>query len=365
MRVTYKLEGTIFAIQPLATCSRDLMDAEGGKNKPIPVPVMRRNDGIYPYFPGTGLRGKIRRAARDVIRSVASSRLGTDKPFGLDQHYLFTLGGIKGSDEQDRSTVAMDAEWRERNPLLSVFGAGDAGTLGFMAGHLSVGNAIAGTPCSPIVFSGARTDDLYRDKTQINFLSENDVEALIAKSKGNSLRASLARQKTQLEDQLKKSRNDPEKAAGLRAQITELEDRIVDVKQSTGSGDVSVGLTLSGWQAIPPDTSLDHLMLLTLANDVELGLLLKALDNLSKFPIVGAHYANGCGLIAAQWDVTRIDDNGQEVVGKISFGFDGPNVAAMAPFALQGDGLKRALAAFEAWTLSDKPDFSIPTALVE
>ncbi|MBV8467907.1 MAG: hypothetical protein JO218_18345, partial [Burkholderiales bacterium] len=222
MPATYDITGHLFSVQPLATCSKDLRDRAGGPEKPVPVPSMQfGSEAVHLYFPGTGIRGTLRRAARDVLRARESARCGNPKPFSLDQHYLLTLGGIKGVAEANRASVAVEAAWRERNPLLSLFGAGDAGVLGFVEGRLSVGNAICDKPCEPVVFSGARTDDLYRDKAQLAYLSDEDLDSLVARSQGNRSRAALQRQLKDLEGALKRNRGDVEKAEGLRAQIAE------------------------------------------------------------------------------------------------------------------------------------------------
>ena len=70
-------------------------------------------------FPSTGIRGALRRRARDLVRNAAIAATGNETPFTLDEHYFLTLGGIKGEGAQERSTVAMEEEWRRKNPLLS------------------------------------------------------------------------------------------------------------------------------------------------------------------------------------------------------------------------------------------------------
>ncbi len=127
---TFVIEGTVTSEQPLATCSKDLRDIEGVDLKPTPVPSTTIGKGQRLMFPGSGLRATLRRAARDVVRKRVISLTGNAKPFSLDQHYFLTLGGIKGAGKQERGGVAMMAACRAANPLISMFGAGDAGVAG-------------------------------------------------------------------------------------------------------------------------------------------------------------------------------------------------------------------------------------------
>lgn len=68
-RANYIFEGTMVAEQPLATCSAALNESNGGKGKPLPVPSVTTPKGIRLMFPATGIRGKLRRALRDILRA--------------------------------------------------------------------------------------------------------------------------------------------------------------------------------------------------------------------------------------------------------------------------------------------------------
>lgn len=354
---TFDFTGSFTAVQPLATCSKDLNDKEGGSLKPIPVPSLKKADGKHLYFPATGIRGALRRAARDVIRELTIKKTGNPTPFSLDQHYFLTLGGIKGSGDEDRSTVAMESYWRHANPLLSIFGAGDAGVLNFVSGHLCVSNAVTKLPCEPVQFSGARADDIYRDKHQARFLTDTDLDALISRSQGNKSRSTLQSQIKTFEKDLKKLKGDAEKSAAIQAKIDTLKAQIVSVKGETGASDVSVGMPLAGWQAIPEGETLEARFTLFRASDIELGLFLKALNQFALFPVLGAHRANGNGLVSGEFTVSEIGTR-RDAVGTIKF-------TEMSPLEISGDVLERAIHAFDDWFASDKPDFSIPHTEIE
>lgn len=355
---TYILDGTLVADQPLATCSKDLKDAHPappGASTPIPVPSLRTPSGSRLYFPATGIRGALRRACRDLVRNHLVGT-GQEKPFSLDEHYLLTLGGIKGAGASDRAAIGEEARWRSLNPLLSLFGAGDAGYLGFVEGHLHVGNAITEEPCEPTTFSGARTDDLYRDKSQLKFFSESDILALIGRSQGNRNRAALeAELKT-----AKKALNTA-KAKGQEAdveaaskKVEDLETQIKAVKDASGAGDVSVGMPLSGYQAIPQGERMQHVMRLVRSNELELGCLLATLHEFALNPLLGAHKATGCGQVSGEWEVFEVTEKGKQSLGTVE-------LRPYEPVQLSGI-LAEKLELFRAFLDSGETNFGIPRA---
>lgn len=350
------LQGFITSEQPLATCSKDLLDREGEKNKPIPVPSINTALGKRLMYPATGLRGKLRRAARDVVREDVVRLTGNEKPFSLDVHYLLTLGGIKGEGAQDRASVAHEAEWRVKNPLLSMFGAGDAGALSFVQGRLGVGNAICNDVCDPMIFSGARTDDLYRDKSQVSFLSDADVQSLVARAKGGKNQSDVKAQIKGLEADIKKARRagDGEKVAELEGRVEALNAEKSAIKESSGTDDVSIGMPLAGWQAIPPGQVMDQKMFLMRSNEIELGLLLKSLAQVGQAPFVGAHYATGCGMISGEWQVFEVTPTEKRLVGTVK-------MQPFEPIELSSEELRVAVAAYDAFMDSKAWDFSEPT----
>ncbi|WP_395009081.1 hypothetical protein [Undibacterium sp.] len=353
----FVIEGGLFTEQPIATCSKDLMDRKGGNMKPIPVPSATTRLGERLMFPASGLRGTWRRAARDVVRKKVIEKTGNEKPFSLDEHYLLTLGGIKGDEGMDRSSVAALDEWRRKNPLLSLFGAGDAGILGFVSGNLSVGNAVCKDPCEPVIFSGARSDDLYRDKTQINFLTDEDLDSLILRAKGGKVRSTISAEIKALDKEAKKlaRAGSLEEEAKARQKIESLEAELLSNKTSTGTSSNSIGMPLAGWQAIPQGQELEQRLMLRQSNLVELGLLIEALNQFAKFPILGAHYANGCGLVSGQWEFFEVLENTTVSLGTISF-------EPFYPLKINSVVLGEAREAFAEFMQTSEWDFSIPGA---
>jgi hypothetical protein len=358
---TFIFEGKFVSEQPLATCSKDLKDAHSfqfqtGKNAPIPVPFMKTAEGTKLYFPATGIRGGLRRACRDLVRDHIIAATGDEKPFSLDVHYMLTLGGIKGAEKENQLSVLEEEHWRKVNPLLSMFGAGMAGHLGFVSGHLHVGNAITDNPCDPVVFSGARANDLYRDKSQIKYLSDEDIESLVERSKGNSQRSSLNAELQTAKKELNKLKRGKDMAAleAAEEKVSRLDAQIKSVKENTGAGDVSVGMPLPGYQAIPQGEVMSHVMRLVRSNHVELGCLLATLGRFALDPLLGAHKATGCGMVSGEWEVFEVEETGKRSMGKV----------VMEPYQpLQlSDELKAKVAVFNEFLASGEWDFSIPEA---
>lgn len=362
MATHYILEGTLKAEQPLATCSASLKDSEGGKGKPTPVPHMPTPEGNRLYFPATGIRGKLRRALRDVLRANEIKRTGNEKPLSLEQHYLLTLGGVKGSGKTDRASVEHEASWRSRNVLLSMFGAGDAGFLSMVHGRLAVGNAICESASVPHIFSGARSDDLYRDRSQVEFLSPDDISALIAQAEGSRDASSIKREIASLEKALKTARAAKEstEVEALSEKISRLKESKDSIQSETGAGAVPVGMPLDGWKAIPAGAVMRHRIMLNNATLVELGALLAALDQFSAMPTLGAHIASGCGLVSARWELFKVVPG----VGKTSVGVLvlEPFAGALSIEAAEDSEIFTARQDFQDYLKSEQFDLSIPRA---
>lgn len=357
----YTIEGHLTATQPLATCSKSLMDQEGGSTKPTPIPSLYVRNGNLTekrlYFPATGIRGSLRRALRDVLRNAIIKKTNNPTPLSLDEHYFLTLGGIKGQGKQERHSVADLEMWRAKNPLLSLFGAGDAGYLGFVAGHLLIGNAICTEPSASTTFAGARTDDIYRDPAQIRFLSQEDIDSLVKRAVGGRNRSAISAQIKAAEKLLDKARKDKDTAieTQIREEIEKLQTEQQQVKETTGTSDVSVGMPLAGFEAIPVGSQLENKMILRHSNAIELGALLHALNKFGEMPILGAHAAQGCGLVSGEWNVYEITPESKNLIGQIT-------LTPFEPLSVMGECLDDAMQNFVDFLESDELNISIPKA---
>ena len=357
MKKSFEIVGHIFSDQPLSTCSKDLMDREGGNNKPVPIPFCDTKNGMRMFFPGTGIRGTIRRACRDAIRIAVTKKTGNPTPFNIDEIYLSTLGGIKGKGEMTRVSVAHLEHWRTVNPQLSIFGAGDAGFLGFVDGKLGVSNAVCVNDCEALIMSGARTDEFYRNTEQVQFLTPEDCQELVSRSQGGSDVAKIKALIDSLQAKRKKvQRGSGDVAAELEqidAQIVELESKKTAVIKDSNTSDNSIGRPLAGYKCIPEGQQLRHRMILGSVTEIELGLLLAGLNVWSRMPLIGAHRATGCGLVSAEWVVNEIGDDGKFEIGQIKIG-------DFNPALITGEKLSEAFNAFNVFAQSDALNFKIP-----
>lgn len=359
MKNTFIIRGTIEAQSPLATANKELIDQGKklyGAYSPIPVPSFDSAKGKSLYFPATGLRGTLRRALRDIMRDNLIKR-GSEGLL-LDEHYFLTLGGIKGSGPENRSTVAQEEHWRIRNVLLSLFGAGDAGALNFVTGKLAIDNAICEPNLSPMTIAGTRTDDLYRDRTGLNFLVSSELKELVTRAEGNTAASAIRKQINSAEIKLRTAKRNDTETQPIQDELNELNEKLEKTLKASNASSVSVGMPLAGFQAIPPFSVMDHKIKLFNATAVELGGMLAALGKLSLNPTVGGHIALGCGEIKANYDVLKVTADGLVKLASIEIGGFEPMTVAE-----QTEEFDQAIKAFADYLDSEDFDISIPHAL--
>lgn len=357
---TYILRGTLTAIEPLATASKELVD-EGkkiyGANSPVPVPSFHTQEGTHLYFPATGLRGTLRRALRDVVRQNLIKR-GSEGLL-IDEHYLLTLGGIKGAGAEDRSSVKQEEEWRTRNVLLSLFGAGDAGFLSFVQGKTSIANAICSASIKPMAITGARTNDLFANREGLDFLADSEIDNLVARAAGNAKASAIRKEiglKTAALQKAKRAGDDDTDA--LTQDIEKLNASLDKTLKDSKASSVSVGMPLAGFQAIPPYSIMDHTIKIFNATAEELGGMIAALNQFSLNPTIGAHRAVGCGEVKAQYTMFEVTATGSHPIASIAVGGYMPMEVSN-----QTDSFDSAVNAFNAYLESDDFDLSVPYAL--
>ncbi len=100
-----------------------------------------------------------------------------------------------------------------------------------------------------------------------------------------------------------KKAGDKDTVAQLDSQLAALAT-VLDQAVGIAGTDLSVQMPLPGYEVIPPGLPLSHRLVASQINDVELGLLVLALDKFAKSPFLGAHHAQGCGIVEASWAVS-------------------------------------------------------------
>lgn len=353
---TLLFEGTItpHETSPLATApmkpdfvpdARDRYPGGGKNTARLPRMRLRGEQGeVYgTYFPASGIRGGLRRCAVTALRN----KLGHG--WSLDTHRVLTLGGVKGKDAQGDDDLDRRASLRESHALLSLFGAAEtfrSQRVSWIAGRLAVGNAIPESPLQPELMTGVRTDDVSRAPEEAaEFLDEETVAKLSEitrnERQASRLRATI-KDLEQKADRAERNKEGEEEKK-LRAEIKPLKEQL---KELGGENVVSVQMPLDGYEVIPPETPLRHQMSVHRASDAEAGLLLAALQEFSLFPILGAHYAHGCGVVRAEWTVRRRVGDAYQQIGKL----------ILSPFSgleIEGDELIALAHSWaEAWNAS-------------
>ena len=320
--LSLRLEGEITAVSQLATSPPNTPTGTPAptplSDPPTPLPRMSITvDGgsaeLVPYFPGSGIRGRLRRMAEEVVRYGLAGEDGPS-PFGVDDAYYLRNGGVKGSEKEDKADILGAQARRDRNPLIGLFGAGAP----WDKGRLNVGHARPTAPIRVDVVRGVRRDDFSGGGDALVALAPEGRTQWLEMSQRKALAARERQRQRDLEKAARREMEPAEKkrleeeAAALKSEI--------EKREAEAGVDVSVLMPLSGYEAIPAGTRLRHDFTLLRVNEHEVGLFLLALDRLALAPIIGAHGNHGCGIISGTWRVRlRSGDLGRyEEIGELA-----------------------------------------------
>lgn len=132
-----RLEGSLETLSPFCVIppgADEVTRPDGGKYRRISRRTIYR-DGLResrPVVPGSTLRGRLRRAAVEVVRGMTGERIP------LAQWHQNAVGGIKGSEAEAAFDVQLRVLLRQKNPVLALFGAGSP----WMVSRASISDAI-------------------------------------------------------------------------------------------------------------------------------------------------------------------------------------------------------------------------------
>lgn len=263
---------------------------------PVPGSVER---AWTAYYPGRGIRGKLRRLATEVFYAQAQAA-GWD----VDELRYLMIGGVKGSDSAADYDLATAQKLRDRLPIIGLFGATSDLDQEWMAGRMAVQNAIPETPLQPPISSGVRTDDLGRDPGTVRYLSTDAAASLTARAnaerKSTALRRALKDAEKALATAKRAKDADAQQEASARIEQTKADlEQLEHLVQS----DVSVQMPLDGYEYIPGELPLQQGFSLRGANWAELGIFALALEAWAHDPYLGAHFAHGGGVVRGEWSV--------------------------------------------------------------
>lgn len=352
-KATFLANGVIIPVTNFSSCSADLA-ASVPKEAARPTQVMWRDGEQYGVITGTTIRsGAIRHPAVHVIREALIEITGNNTPYSLDEYLMNAIGGSKGEEKNSRYTLEDFEYYRDRNPVLSMFGAGAGGCLNMVGGTLAVMSAYTQKPIRCYVEPGARKDPFKRDIDEMGYLSSEDQGKYDAYDIEVKKTSAFNKAITKLEGEIKKYRakDDTDKVLELEKDLDEL--RALEQKNPSK---ISIERPLPGHKMIPFGTPFDHMMRLTRSTPTELGCLLASLSYFAiNRPFLGAHYGNMNGLISGKWDIS-VAGNGYdapELLGNIELIPDHKLV-------INGDSLNQALDIFNTKLRGGYFDMSIP-----
>jgi hypothetical protein len=315
---TLLLDGTLTAVTPIAII---LPASEDGRT-PAGAPRKRLlRDGVMTetvYVPPSSLRGRLRHLlTTEVMRlqHVADGRVFTP------EDYIDTaLGGVKDrkADGEDARRVDLRAirALRQSNPIVSMFGS----MVSQVSGRLMVGDM---TPEEPVVPTNTgrsvRANPFVRNPAVIELLDRDRFDEF---NRLNDLRTQANRDEDAAQ-RLRRTLAMRKRAGAELAEIAEIEAKAVALEQAKAEGfrgaggAVNIQQLLDGYDVIPEGTAMVNRIRLLEGTDVELALVLLALDLLAKRPLLGGHVAHGCGEITGIWRARIRDADGLREAGNV------------------------------------------------
>jgi CRISPR type IV-associated protein Csf2 len=295
------LEGRLQLLSPLAVVPPNAVEVtapDGGKYKQTARRLLYRDSvrETVPVIPGSTIRGKIRRAAVEVIRLLNGTRMH------LNDFHLSAIGGVKGAGKEGDFDVVGRSALRGRNPVLGLFGAGDP----WMHSHALVEDAIPEGSVQPQVVGGVRSDDGRRDPEFFEKLTPESVGEWVKLTGANAERTKMKAEGAVLDRNLTTARKAKDPAAIEAAETAKKEyaQRVADL-DAMSSNAVSMPIQ---HECIPTGVTLLQRIRLTSVTREEAGLLFAALNLAWRTgPGFGQHANLGYGQVDAEYSVSIRD----------------------------------------------------------
>ncbi|ACS43467.1 MULTISPECIES: RAMP superfamily CRISPR-associated protein [Methylorubrum] len=304
-----RLEGTITATSAISVSRADARDRDKGV---VMQRIMEAGTATFrPVIAGETIKGALRAAANRAVLA----RLGTryDRILPL---YRNMIGGIKGRAKQEPIDILKIRGLRSANPIASLFGLAEPM---WIQGHLQVQWAIPRTDdCIAEIGAGARRDPATVDPTAFDALEPSEQTKYFAYQGTTREVSEIRGRRTAIKREIAKIRSKDVAEPGDAARIEQLamEDKVLDVQIGTLRSDQdiaeTVGRPLGTRKAIAAGTVMDHALILTGddVSDVEVGLLLATLEEMSEECRIGGGRSAGHGFFEADYDVKIRDRKG-------------------------------------------------------
>ena len=316
------LSGSMTAVQPISVSTHGA-DKQDACIVYMPI-VVGENHQVVPVITGQNIKGRLR---RDATRAVIEATPEKDrKLLSLDAQYLMRVGGVKSNDRETPANLKKIAQLRQRNPLLSLMGAGDP----WVWGRLQVSNAVPAAGNYQIAeFNNMRLDDFKQRPDLLSELSPEDVEQFVRYTDAARERSLDDKEAKDLKVELGRLKKGPEsdEKSAREAEIRELlsaHDARKKGRKSKKKDDDNAGearpsvaqlLTVRG---IAQGTELFHTMTVMTPAALEIGLLFAALDEISMMPTIGGKTNVGFGRVKARYDIVLFETgNKKTIAGEI------------------------------------------------
>ncbi|WP_066015291.1 hypothetical protein [Endozoicomonas atrinae] len=321
-RRPYYFRGTTTAVSGLAVSRPDdnFASSTGSKDLQRLPRLGPKLDQSPVFFPGTQLRHLIREALLVGACKSAGGRLP------LKDHFMLIQGVAIGELAKELNATSMEGSiereegLRRINPLISL------GGFWKHAGTLGVNDWIPENTATPVHYLHSKMRGMPHKKNPelVSYLPETDVAQLkrIMTEDGD-----IARRVRDIDDEIKAIKKSYASATTaekkkLGDQINQLEASKADIKNSKEGPTETLVRPVEGYEAICPGTVMRSGIDIARASELDLGFILYALREISKHPFVGAHFADGKGEFALDWQVRTWGDdlNAPQTLGRITVG---------------------------------------------
>jgi CRISPR type IV-associated protein Csf2 len=318
-RFSLYLGGTLTVETPLSITRPDQgKNARSDQGMPLLTMTVVTETGApvkVPVIPGETVKGVLRRSTVEVYRSAILGHPDYEKlfgdranPWGLDDLYLFTLGGVKGSEKEDRNDLVRQTQLRQHNPILSLFGA----STPWVASRFFVDPAIAVLPGAGdanldyALPGGTRRDPFRQDPNLLADLTVDDREQWLEQNEltqqASAINAEIKRLKGQYARLTGDEKPDADAIKAAKAALDDAEKRLKSVTDNPTYSN-AVNRPLPKKAAIAPGTKMTHAMGVNGGTLLEIGLFLDGLAEFAVAPRIGGHRSVGHGRVSGDYEI--------------------------------------------------------------
>ena len=299
-RFDVRLDGLLTNLSPVTIVTPNAEQGQTRDGKGKFSRVARRTviqDGLrieMPVITGSTLRGKMRRAAVEVMRRTEVAAGGSGV-LTLSQAHLNMVGGIKGAGDEGAFDIQRREMMTTKNPVLSLFGAGDP----WIMSRAQIGDAVPVAPVECDVIGGVRSDDARRDPEFFAKVDETAAQGWMTMRSANRERTAKKTTEKALQTELRAARKAKDEAT-----VERLNQELVALRES-GKDDKANAVSMPIiHECIPAGVTFEHRIILRSVTLAEAGLFLLAMSQgWRDRPNMGQLAAKGYGLVSGRYSL--------------------------------------------------------------